>query len=184
MWITWDPIGSRGSWRITLDGFIPEFRCRRLTHATFRIRIRKHVSRCQSKTVTKKSSQQKITHKNTSTSIQTMEALQSINGELRKELAVLRKQIADASYNRTDRETILQGKTFNDNIHGHFQLPHLCVKIIDTPHFQRLRVLKQLGQQPSPSPIVNRPLTLILIIHNLHSRTLRLQSSTRLKAYP
>jgi len=38
-----------------------------------------------------------------------------------------------------------EGKTFNDAVHGHFTLPWLCVKIVDTPHFQRLRDLKQLG---------------------------------------
>ncbi|ESO82808.1 hypothetical protein LOTGIDRAFT_61530, partial [Lottia gigantea] len=34
---------------------------------------------------------------------------------------------------------------FNDPIHGHIELHPLCVKIIDTPQFQRLRYLKQLG---------------------------------------
>lgn len=36
-------------------------------------------------------------------------------------------------------------KIFNDPIHGHIQLPQLCVQIIDTPVFQRLRQIKQLG---------------------------------------
>ncbi|XP_035381839.1 deoxynucleoside triphosphate triphosphohydrolase SAMHD1-like [Electrophorus electricus] len=36
-------------------------------------------------------------------------------------------------------------KVFNDPIHGHIQLHPLLVKIIDTPHFQRLRNIKQLG---------------------------------------
>ncbi|XP_021349063.1 deoxynucleoside triphosphate triphosphohydrolase SAMHD1-like, partial [Mizuhopecten yessoensis] len=34
---------------------------------------------------------------------------------------------------------------FNDPIHGHIELHPLCVKIIDTPEFQRLRFIKQLG---------------------------------------
>lgn len=38
-----------------------------------------------------------------------------------------------------------QGKTFNDPIHGHFDLSALSVAIIDTPHFQRLRNISQLG---------------------------------------
>ncbi|XP_070765942.1 deoxynucleoside triphosphate triphosphohydrolase SAMHD1-like [Enoplosus armatus] len=38
-----------------------------------------------------------------------------------------------------------QGKVFNDPIHGHIELHPLLVKIIDTPQFQRLRYLKQLG---------------------------------------
>ncbi|KAK3581153.1 hypothetical protein CHS0354_024685 [Potamilus streckersoni] len=36
-------------------------------------------------------------------------------------------------------------KVFNDPIHGHIELHPLCVKIIDTPQFQRLRYIKQLG---------------------------------------
>ncbi|XP_047445415.1 deoxynucleoside triphosphate triphosphohydrolase SAMHD1-like [Mugil cephalus] len=37
------------------------------------------------------------------------------------------------------------GKVFNDPIHGHVELNPLLVKIIDTPQFQRLRNIKQLG---------------------------------------
>jgi len=37
------------------------------------------------------------------------------------------------------------GKIFNDPIHGHIELHPLCVKIMDTPQFQRLRELGQLG---------------------------------------
>ncbi|XP_073710074.1 uncharacterized protein [Misgurnus anguillicaudatus] len=36
-------------------------------------------------------------------------------------------------------------KIFNDSIHGHIELHPLLVKIIDTPQFQRLRNIKQLG---------------------------------------
>ncbi|XP_031172324.1 deoxynucleoside triphosphate triphosphohydrolase SAMHD1 [Sander lucioperca] len=36
-------------------------------------------------------------------------------------------------------------KVFNDSIHGHVELHPLLIKIIDTPQFQRLRNLKQLG---------------------------------------
>jgi len=34
---------------------------------------------------------------------------------------------------------------FNDSIHGHIEIHPLCVKIIDTPQYQRLRNIKQLG---------------------------------------
>lgn len=36
-------------------------------------------------------------------------------------------------------------KILNDPIHGHMELPSYCVEMIDTPQFQRLRDLKQLG---------------------------------------
>nr|XP_029132118.1 deoxynucleoside triphosphate triphosphohydrolase SAMHD1-like isoform X2 [Labrus bergylta] len=36
-------------------------------------------------------------------------------------------------------------KVFNDPIHGSIELHPLLIKIIDTPQFQRLRFIKQLG---------------------------------------
>lgn len=36
-------------------------------------------------------------------------------------------------------------KIFNDPIHGHIEISDICVKIIDTPQFQRLRDVAQLG---------------------------------------
>uniref|UniRef100_A0A673B5L9 Deoxynucleoside triphosphate triphosphohydrolase SAMHD1 n=1 Tax=Sphaeramia orbicularis TaxID=375764 RepID=A0A673B5L9_9TELE len=38
-----------------------------------------------------------------------------------------------------------RSKVFNDPIHGHVELHPLLIKIIDTPQFQRLRNIKQLG---------------------------------------
>ncbi|XP_042623006.1 uncharacterized protein MG461 homolog [Cyprinus carpio] len=38
-----------------------------------------------------------------------------------------------------------QMKIFNDPIHGHIELHPLLVKITDTPQFQRMRHIKQLG---------------------------------------
>ena len=37
------------------------------------------------------------------------------------------------------------GKVFNDPIHGHIEVSNICVKIIDTPQYQRLRDIGQLG---------------------------------------
>jgi hypothetical protein len=37
-------------------------------------------------------------------------------------------------------------KIFNDPIHGHIEMPLYCISVIDTPQFQRLRDLKQLGR--------------------------------------
>ncbi|XP_072099903.1 deoxynucleoside triphosphate triphosphohydrolase SAMHD1-like [Mobula birostris] len=39
----------------------------------------------------------------------------------------------------------IDAKVFNDPIHGHIEMHPLLVHIIDTPHFQRLRFIKQLG---------------------------------------
>lgn len=39
----------------------------------------------------------------------------------------------------------LYTKTINDPIHGHLELDELTVAVVDTPQFQRLRDLKQLG---------------------------------------
>lgn len=36
-------------------------------------------------------------------------------------------------------------QVFNDPIHGHIEMHPLLVRIIDTPQFQRLRYIKQLG---------------------------------------
>nr|XP_053639551.1 deoxynucleoside triphosphate triphosphohydrolase SAMHD1-like isoform X2 [Cherax quadricarinatus] len=39
----------------------------------------------------------------------------------------------------------VEGKMFNDAIHGSISIHPLCVQIIDTPQFQRLRFLKMVG---------------------------------------
>ncbi|CAI8021438.1 Deoxynucleoside triphosphate triphosphohydrolase SAMHD1 [Geodia barretti] len=39
-------------------------------------------------------------------------------------------------------------KVFNDPVHGHIELHPLMVRFIDTPQFQRLRYIKQLGHGP------------------------------------
>ncbi|XP_050395452.1 deoxynucleoside triphosphate triphosphohydrolase SAMHD1 isoform X2 [Patella vulgata] len=52
-----------------------------------------------------------------------------------------RKRDENSNYTVLD----LDYKVFNDPIHGHIEIHPLCMKIIDTPEFQRLRYLKQLG---------------------------------------
>ncbi|XP_022345826.2 deoxynucleoside triphosphate triphosphohydrolase SAMHD1-like [Crassostrea virginica] len=42
-------------------------------------------------------------------------------------------------------ERLFEGEILNDPIHGHITIHPLCVKIMDTPQFQRLRSIKQLG---------------------------------------
>lgn len=42
-------------------------------------------------------------------------------------------------------EVMDEFKIFNDPVHGHIEVHPLCIKIIDTPQFQRLRYIKQLG---------------------------------------
>lgn len=50
-----------------------------------------------------------------------------------------------ASDGNEDQNDVDVYKVFNDPIHGHIMLHPLLVKIIDTPQFQRLRNVKQLG---------------------------------------
>ncbi|XP_076855183.1 deoxynucleoside triphosphate triphosphohydrolase SAMHD1-like isoform X2 [Brachyhypopomus gauderio] len=40
---------------------------------------------------------------------------------------------------------VVHKQVFNDSVHGHIELHPLLVKIVDTPEFQRLRNIKQLG---------------------------------------
>ncbi|XP_071445982.1 deoxynucleoside triphosphate triphosphohydrolase SAMHD1 [Hetaerina americana] len=42
-------------------------------------------------------------------------------------------------------KTEMEFKVFNDSVHGHMAMHPLCVKIIDTLEFQRLRNIKQVG---------------------------------------
>ncbi|XP_059407401.1 deoxynucleoside triphosphate triphosphohydrolase SAMHD1-like [Carassius carassius] len=53
-------------------------------------------------------------------------------------------QASSAAEKSQDHQTT-SGKIFNDPIHGQIELHPLLVKIIDTPQFQRLRHIKQLG---------------------------------------
>jgi HD superfamily phosphohydrolase len=45
----------------------------------------------------------------------------------------------------TDGLQRVWGQVFNDPVHGHFRLDPVSRKIFDTPQFQRLGDLKQLG---------------------------------------
>lgn len=53
----------------------------------------------------------------------------------------IKKHIDD----RLRQEMMAEYKVFNDPVHGHFELPKLLFEFIDTPQFQRLRNIKQLG---------------------------------------
>ncbi|ETE61363.1 SAM domain and HD domain-containing protein 1, partial [Ophiophagus hannah] len=59
-------------------------------------------------------------------------------GVKQKLLICVRKLAQSQSY-------IDVAKVFNDPIHGHIEIHPLLVRIIDTPQFQRLRYIKQLG---------------------------------------
>ncbi|XP_046895387.1 deoxynucleoside triphosphate triphosphohydrolase SAMHD1-like [Hypomesus transpacificus] len=50
-----------------------------------------------------------------------------------------------ARHNTIDCQFSVAGKVFNDPIHGLVPMHPLLVRIIDTPQFQRLRYIKQLG---------------------------------------
>ncbi|XP_042589260.1 deoxynucleoside triphosphate triphosphohydrolase SAMHD1-like [Cyprinus carpio] len=67
-----------------------------------------------------------------------------------REWCRINRQIIDyhepvSNNDNPEPEVILQMKVFNDPIHGQIKLHPLLVKIIDTPQFQRLRHIKQLG---------------------------------------
>uniref|UniRef100_A0A8C4NPV4 Deoxynucleoside triphosphate triphosphohydrolase SAMHD1 n=1 Tax=Dicentrarchus labrax TaxID=13489 RepID=A0A8C4NPV4_DICLA len=78
-----------------------------------------------------------------------LEAVESDNDRFKtpeKRVSVVRLQ--DSDYMRWESVCVCflsSAKVFNDPIHGHVELHPLLIKIIDTPQFQRLRNLKQLG---------------------------------------
>jgi len=49
------------------------------------------------------------------------------------------------SESEVDRKMKNSGKIFHDSIHGHMKIPAVAMEFIDTPQFQRLRNIKQLG---------------------------------------
>ena len=46
---------------------------------------------------------------------------------------------------QTYEQQLKTSKVINDAVHGHIVIPAWCMDFIDTPQFQRLRYLKQLG---------------------------------------
>eukprot|EP00485_Elphidium_margaritaceum_P010614 CAMPEP_0202695486 /NCGR_PEP_ID=MMETSP1385-20130828/9073_1 /ASSEMBLY_ACC=CAM_ASM_000861 /TAXON_ID=933848 /ORGANISM="Elphidium margaritaceum" /LENGTH=77 /DNA_ID=CAMNT_0049351519 /DNA_START=26 /DNA_END=255 /DNA_ORIENTATION=+ len=44
-----------------------------------------------------------------------------------------------------DEDELIDELHINDPVHGYMEIPDAIKTIIDTPHFQRLRNLKQLG---------------------------------------
>ncbi|XP_028266488.1 deoxynucleoside triphosphate triphosphohydrolase SAMHD1-like [Parambassis ranga] len=73
-----------------------------------------------------------------------------ITGDQLLDLKKLKETVTDGDYKKLCKaiknhmETYCS-KVINDPIHGHMELHPLLVKIIDTPQFQRLRNIKQLG---------------------------------------
>lgn len=61
------------------------------------------------------------------------------------QLASMRKQRMANCQSASGKQKNAEAKIFNDPIHGHIELPDVCVKIINTPEFLRLRNVKQLG---------------------------------------
>lgn len=56
------------------------------------------------------------------------------------------KPVFEADFNMQSHDLMEDmEKVFNDAVHGAISMHPLCVKLVDTPQFQRLRFLKQLG---------------------------------------
>lgn len=77
----------------------------------------------------------------------TNELLDRITESQLKDLGIkpLGKRLEAVKYIQKITEGLNGYKIFNDPIHGHIEIHPLCVKIVDTPQFQRLRSIKQLG---------------------------------------
>ncbi|XP_067298516.1 deoxynucleoside triphosphate triphosphohydrolase SAMHD1-like [Pseudorasbora parva] len=77
----------------------------------------------------------------------TVEALKTLYSKDTTD-ATKRKRIHGELLNIEDKYSLslpTEVKVVNDSVHGHIELHPLLVKIIDTPQFQRLRNIKQLG---------------------------------------
>ena len=54
-------------------------------------------------------------------------------------------QLRDLQFLLLNKSSKTEGKWFNDPVHGNIIMEHLCLAIIDTPEYQRLQGMKQLG---------------------------------------
>lgn len=57
----------------------------------------------------------------------------------------LSSRLLERSHFENFNWSICTFQILNDPIHGHIEIHPLCVRIVDTPQFQRLRSIKQLG---------------------------------------
>ena len=85
--------------------------------------------------------QKKEEWKGTELEQQTMNILDIRISTETKELTALR----DQQFLLLNKSSKTEGKWFNDPVHGNIVMEKLCLAIIDTPEYQRLQGMKQLG---------------------------------------
>ncbi|KAL5039111.1 hypothetical protein BDEG_27148 [Batrachochytrium dendrobatidis JEL423] len=69
----------------------------------------------------------------------------TFSSKLKQNNHALNSSIASAESITNFQDSLKTSKVFNDPVHGHIELDGVCMQVIDTPQFQRLRELKQTG---------------------------------------